>query len=83
MEEKSNKLKLILSNDNHSLWLSIALHLFPGIVAGLVYFPVAQLFWNNNIPTVLAIHVVIMVILVPLELGIILFSKKKKTKIQS
>ncbi|MHA1561809.1 MAG: hypothetical protein ACTSPA_06745, partial [Promethearchaeota archaeon] len=79
MEEKSNKLKLLLSNDNHSLWLSIALHLFPGILAGLVYFPVAQLFWNNNLPTVLAIYVVIMVILVPLELGIILFSSKKKT----
>ena len=79
MEEKSNKLKLILSNDNHSVWLSILLHLFPGILAALVYFPVAQLFWNNNIPTVLAIHVVLMVILVPLELGIILFSSKKKT----
>ena len=82
MEEKSNKLKLILSNDNHSLWLSIVLHLFPGIVAGLVYFPVAQLFWNNNIPTVLALHTVLIVILVPLELGIILFSSKKNSIIK-
>ncbi len=79
MEEKSNKLKLILSKDNHSLWLSIGLHLFPGILTALAYFLVAQLFWKNNIPIVFAFYAVLIVILIPLELGIILFSSKKKT----
>ena len=79
MEEKSNKLKLILSKDHHSLWLSIVLHLFPGILATLVYIPLAQYFWQIDIPIVLALHIVLTVILIPLELGIILFSSNKKT----
>ena len=78
MEKQSNKLKLILSEDHHSLWLSIGLHLFPGILATLVYIPLAQYFWQINIPIVLALHIVLIMILIPFELGIILFSSKKK-----
>ena len=80
MKEKSTNLKLILSKDHHSLWLSIVLHLFPGILAVLFYIPLAQYFWQNNIPIVLALYVVLIVIVIPLELGIILYSSKNKTE---
>lgn len=80
MEEKSNNLKLILSKDHHSLWLSIVLHLFPGILATLIYIPLVQYFWQIEIPIVLALHIVLIVILIPFELGVILYSSKNKTE---
>jgi hypothetical protein len=78
MEEKSSTLKSLLSKDHHSIWLSIGLHLLPGILATVIFIPLAQFFWNNNLPTVLALYCVIIVILIPFEYGVILYLSKKK-----
>ena len=84
MEEKTHNLKSLLAKDNHPIWLSIGLHLFPGILAAAFYIPMAQLFWKNNLPVILALYFVIIVILIPFEYGVILYlSKKKNNKSQN
>ncbi|MHA1520995.1 MAG: lysostaphin resistance A-like protein [Promethearchaeota archaeon] len=84
MVENTNRLKSLLTKDNHPIWLSIGLHLIPGILATLFYIPLAKYFYDHNIPIVLALHTVLIFILIPFEYGLIkLLSKKKEEKPQN
>lgn len=83
MEENSRNLKSLLTRDHHPLWLSIGLHLLPGILGTVAYFPLAKLFWNNNLPVILAFFVVLGVIIVPFEYGIVLLLSKKTVNSQN
>jgi hypothetical protein len=79
MEENPRNLKSLLQRDHHPMWLSIGLHLLPGILATVVYIPLAKLFWNNNLPVIFAFYLVLGAILVPFEYGVILLISNKKT----
>jgi len=80
MNENHSNLKNLLAQDHHSLGLSIILHLLPGIVTTLVFIPLAQYFWKINLPIILAFYISQIVILIPCELGIILYASKKKNE---
>ncbi len=83
MEDNSRNLKSLLTRDNHPMWFSIGMHLLPGILATVAYFPLAKLFWNNNLPVALALYAVIALILVPFEYGVVLLLSKNIDKPQN
>lgn len=65
--------------EKHSTAKSIVLHLFPGVMVGCFYFlalnPVAKM----GYPSFFALLLAFAIILVPLELGFLLFQGKKKS----
>ncbi|MHA1673791.1 MAG: lysostaphin resistance A-like protein [Promethearchaeota archaeon] len=84
MVENTNRLKSLLAKDSHPMYLSILLHLIPGILATLFYIPLAKYFWEHSLPTIFALYVVLIFILIPFEYGLILLlSKEKKEKTQN
>ncbi len=60
----------------HSLAKSIFLHLFPGALVGLCYFLLAPVVTEYGFPNVMALIISGIVVLLPLELGILLYQKK-------
>ncbi len=79
MEKNNSKLKSLLVRDNHPLWLSLSLHLLPGILSVLVYIPLAKYFWEINLPTMFALLIVMVIVLIPFELGLVLYLSKGKS----
>ena len=75
---KSNKIIGKLLAERHSLWLSVGLHLFPGVLIVAVYFLVAPLIHNLGIPPFLGWIVAMCIALVPTELGLILWLGKQR-----
>ena len=65
--------------EKHTTVQSIILHLFPGILVGTFYFltltPVAQM----GYPSIFALNMAFAFVLVPVELGYLLYQGKKKT----
>lgn len=64
--------------EQHSIGKSIALHLLPGVLGGAVYFLVAQPVQNLGYPTFLAIILVIMTVVIPFEIGLLLYEGRKR-----
>jgi len=64
--------------EEHSIWTSIALHLLPGIVGGLVYYLTAPFLRARGYPTVSALILAGLVVLSPLELAILFYFSRKK-----
>lgn len=62
----------------HSLRWSAFLHLFPGVLIVLVFVLFAPMLRSAGIPVIFAILLAIVVLLVPFELGVILFASKKE-----
>jgi uncharacterized protein len=62
----------------HSLGESIAYHLLPGvaIVAGYIF--IAPLMRNRGLPSAMGISLAVLLVLVPLELGILFWQGKKR-----
>lgn len=60
------------------LWWAITLHLLPGIFIVLFYVLVSPLFARANVPLVAVLYLAILVVLVPLELGFLLYLGKRR-----
>jgi hypothetical protein len=61
----------------HSLLQSIIYHLLPGILIGVFYFLVRQPIEKLGYPSVMALILAIIFILIPFELGFLLYQGKK------
>ena len=64
--------------EQHTIGQSIGLHLLPGILTGAFYYVVAQPIRNLGYPSLAAMILAIIVILIPFELGFLLYQGKKK-----
>lgn len=64
--------------DQHSIGKSIFLHLFPGILIGIIYFFLIDIFVKNGYPSIMSLMFSILIILVPFEFGYLLFQGYKR-----
>jgi membrane protease YdiL (CAAX protease family) len=62
----------------HSLPLSILLHLLPGILTGAAYYLLVPAVTSRGYPTITALVGASLLILIPFELGLLLYKGKKK-----
>jgi hypothetical protein len=69
--------ELSMNNQEHSLSKSILLHLIPGLAGTLVYIFLAPILIASDYPAMLAILVAAVLVILPLELGI-LFSQARR-----
>jgi len=60
------------------LWWVVILHLLPGAIITLFYALMAPVFLRANVPPVAAVHLAILVVLVPFELGYLLLQGKRR-----
>lgn len=65
--------------EKHSTAQSLILHLFPGVLVGCFYFLVRQPVMNMGYPSLFALMLAFACVLVPVELGYLLYQGKKKT----
>jgi membrane protease YdiL (CAAX protease family) len=65
--------------EKHSTVQSVILHLLPGILVGCFYFLARQPVANMGYPSILALLLAFAFILIPVELGYLLYQGKKKT----
>lgn len=63
--------------EQHSLLRSVILHLFPGILITLFYIAVAPFFIRLGFPPIFSVCLSIPVIMIPAELGFLLYQGKK------
>ena len=68
----------INSVKQHSLFHSLVLHLLPGILIGCAYFVLRPFFLNMGYPSVMALMCTIPLILIPIELGYLLYEGRKR-----
>ena len=64
--------------EQHTIGQSIGLHLLPGILVGAFYYAIAQPIRNLGYPSMAAMILAAIVILIPFELGFLLYQGKKK-----
>ncbi|MBT3190448.1 MAG: CPBP family intramembrane metalloprotease [Anaerolineae bacterium] len=64
--------------EEHTIWQSLVLHLLPGILVGAFYFAIAQPIRNLDYPSLAALILAAIVVLVPFELGFLLYQGRKK-----
>ena len=65
--------------EKHSVTLSIILHLFPEILVGCFYFLALRPVARMGYPSIFALYLALAFVLVPVELGFLLYLGKKKT----
>ena len=65
--------------EKHSTTQSVVLHLLPGILIGCFYFLARQPVTNMGYPSIVALLLAYAFILIPVELGYLLYKGKKKT----
>jgi membrane protease YdiL (CAAX protease family) len=65
--------------EKHSTAQSVILHLFPGILVGCFYLLIRQPVANMGYPSIVALLLAYAFILIPVELGYLLYKGKKKT----
>ena len=65
--------------EKHSIIQSIILHLFPGILMGIFYFLIRQPVQEFGYPSIFALILAIIFVLVPVELGYLLYKGKQAT----
>ncbi len=64
----------------HSLFKSVTLHLLPGIMAGICYFMLVPVVKSNGYPSVMALCLAGLLMLIPFQLGVLIYEKKRKGK---
>jgi len=64
--------------EQHTIGQSLILHLLPGILIGAFYFTIAQPIRNLGYPSFAAFILAAIVVLIPFELGFLLYQGKKK-----
>ena len=62
----------------HTIGQSIGLHLLPGILVGALYYAIAQPIKNLGYPSLAAMILAAIFILIPFEVGFLLYQGKKK-----
>ena len=65
--------------EKHSTTQSVILHLLPGILVGCFYFLARQPVANMGYPSIFALLLAFAFVLIPVELGYLLYQGKKKT----
>jgi len=65
--------------EKHSTTQSVILHLLPGILVGCFYLLARQPVVNRGYPSIIALILAYAFILIPVELGYLLYQGKKKT----
>ena len=65
--------------EKHTIVQSIILHLFPGILGGGFYFLIRQPIQEFGYPAIFALMLAIIFVLVPVELGYLLYKGKQAT----
>jgi len=65
--------------DKHTIEQSIILHLLPGILIGIFYFLILQPVQKYGYPSIFALILAIIFVLVPVELGYLLLKGKQAT----
>ena len=63
----------------HSIWRSLTLHLLPGALITAFYFLAGPLVMRAGYPSIMALFLAIVVILIPFELGYLLYEGKRTT----
>lgn len=64
---------------SHTIWQTLGLHLIPGALITAFYFLTAPAIMKAGYPALMAILLAILVILIPFELGYLLYQGKKQT----
>jgi hypothetical protein len=62
---------------SHTVWQTLALHLMPGALLTAFYFAIAPLVMRAGYPALMALFLSILVILLPFELGLLLYQGHK------
>ena len=65
--------------EKHSTTRTVILHLLPGILVGCFYFLALQPVARMGYPSIFALYLAFAFVLVPVELGFLLYQGKKKT----
>jgi uncharacterized protein len=60
----------------HSMFKSATLHLLPGLLGGACYFAIAPIVMANGYPSVMALILAAIFVLIPFEFGFLLFQKR-------
>jgi len=55
----------------HSIWMSVSLHLLPGLLAGAVYYLLAQPIAQLGLPSIVALMAAGVLVTIPFELGVL------------
>lgn len=66
-----NQINNPLQIEQHSVFLSIILHLFPGAIATILYFILVPILNPLGLPSILVFLLVAVLIVIPFELGIV------------
>lgn len=66
-----------IGTDKHTPFKSVALHLLPGILVGMGYYFLVPVAGKSGFPSVMALLITGILILIPFELGFLLFQRKK------
>lgn len=66
--------------ESHSISQSITLHLLPGILSGAVYFVLRAPLQAAGYPSLMALLAAILIVLIPFELGVLLFLGNKRNR---
>jgi len=61
-----------------SLWNTILLHLFPGALITVFFFLAAPGLIRSGFPPIMALYLAILLVLIPFELGFLLYQGKKR-----
>jgi hypothetical protein len=62
----------------HTLLESIAYHLIPGVMVGLAYYLLAPVVREAGYPTVMALNLTAILVLIPVELGILFWQGRQR-----
>ena len=65
--------------NKHTLLKSIVLHLFPGLLMGGFYFAITPFVTKHGYPSVMALILAGIFVLIPFELGVLLYQKRLKS----
>ena len=67
-------------NEQHSLGVSVILHLLPGILILVFFLILTPLLTKEGFPTLFCLFLAVALVLIPFELGFILYQANKKNK---
>lgn len=69
-----------IEDEQHSLLKSVILHLLPGVLILLFFIIVTPILTENGLPTLFCLFLALMLVLIPFELGYILYQAKRRNK---
>jgi len=65
--------------EKHTLIQSVFYHIFPGLLIGVFYFLIKPLVITNGFPSIFALMLSVVFVLIPVQLGFLLYQGKKST----